>query len=281
MKKLIRNTLWAFSLFLIYTISGFLFGTHEKMIVVTLVTTFLLTFLYFKNNPSKKAIEGFLLLVAPTLMIFITTSLFAGFKRSLVYLIFIPLVYYLSWFFVERRRSKLILIFVLGIIVFAPTIFIPNIYSYYLNKNAEQNRPLPEMTFIDANKNIITLSKNKVLVLDFWNTSCGVCFKKFPEYEDLYLEYKNNQNVEFYSVNMPMKRDEFPSVLKLVDSLDYKYKTIFAESTKDIDEKLNITGYPTFMIIKNNRIRFSGYQNNGSNIFIYNSKSIIDNLLKE
>jgi len=34
--------------------------------------------------------------------------------------------------------------------------------------------------------------KNKLIVLDFWTTTCGVCFKSFPDYEKIYLKYKDN-----------------------------------------------------------------------------------------
>lgn len=281
MIKILKNFIWAIALYLVYALSGFISeGNHRQMIVAVLIATFFFTLLYFKSKPKQNGITGFSILIIPFISLLIIVSFFSGFKQSLTYILFVPVVAYLSWIYIKTEKRLLIGITIICVIICAPLFFLPNLYSYYLNSNAKQNMTLPELGWLDSNKEPIQLPKDKVVVLDFWNTGCVPCFKKFPEFEDLYLDYKNNPEVEFYSVNVPLKRDVFSSTKKLMDSLNYQFKTIYTTSAANA-KKLPISGYPTFMIIKNNQIRFSGYQNNGFNIFVYNSKSEIDVLLNE
>ncbi|MDB9721335.1 thioredoxin domain-containing protein [Winogradskyella sp.] len=281
MIKILKNIIWAVALYIVYIISGYIFGNHSQMLVLVTIATFFITLLYYKSQPNKKLLIGFATLIVPILAIFISISLFSGFKRSLVYIIFLPIVFYLSWLFVKGKKRLLVVIGLIVTIAFAHIFFIPNIYSYYLNFDSTQNKPFPELVFSDHTQSQLNLPKDKIVVLDFWTTSCGVCFTKFPEFEKLFLEYKKNPKIEFYSVNAPLKRDDFLSTLKIVDSLDYKYKTIYASSVEDMQAILNIQAYPEFMIIKNNQIRFSGYLNTKFNIVAYNTKNIIEKLLDE
>ncbi|GAA3780524.1 hypothetical protein GCM10022271_10990 [Corallibacter vietnamensis] len=156
----------------------------------------------------------------------------------------------------------------------------PNQFNYFLNDKPFKNRPFVGFDLIDNDGKPIELPQNKVLVLDFWTTSCGVCFKKFPEFEKLFKEYKNDTKIEFYSINVPTKRDEFTKTRELVNKLGYDFQTVYAKSKNDVESKLKISGYPSFMIVKDNIIQFDGYLNINPVVLVYNSKNELEKIVK-
>jgi thiol-disulfide isomerase/thioredoxin len=43
--------------------------------------------------------------------------------------------------------------------------------------------------------------KNRYVLLDFWFTHCGVCYKKFPEVQKLYDKYKDDTRIALFAVH--------------------------------------------------------------------------------
>ena len=65
-----------------------------------------------------------------------------------------------------------------------PSIDLSNdFFAFSKNNNSHKYDRLPEVTLVDKNKQKIDIHKNKIIVLDFWSTNCGICFKKFPDLE--------------------------------------------------------------------------------------------------
>jgi len=46
--------------------------------------------------------------------------------------------------------------------------------------------------------------KGKIVVLDFWNTSCPTCYRKFPVLKEKQVKWSMFKNIAFYSVNCPI-----------------------------------------------------------------------------
>jgi thiol-disulfide isomerase/thioredoxin len=67
----------------------------------------------------------------------------------------------------------------------------------------------PECAFYTMDGQAVTPAdlKGKIVVFDFWSTSCGVCFREFPEYDRVYQKYRNRDDIAMYAVNLPFKRD--------------------------------------------------------------------------
>lgn len=279
--KIVKNILWLSSVILLYTLFGFVFrGNHQWLTLAVLIGVFFLSLLFFKTR-KEDFFQGFVFIVFPIVALMILVSLDAGFVRTFLYLVFMPIAFLLAW--VLRSKSFLIKsLSILSFSLFVTFLIFPNHRSYIVNRNSKRDLIFPEISLVDRNLNSKQLPNDKIIVLDFWNTACGVCFKKFPEFEKLYLKYKDNPNIEFYSVNMPLKRDKFENVVSQVDKLNYKFPTLYCKTdSKVVEEKLKIDGYPTFLIIKNNRIRFDGFLNIDENIFLYNTVDVVDQLLDE
>ena len=71
------------------------------------------------------------------------------------------------------------------------------------------NFPCPDFYFTAPDGQVVTARefRGKVLVLDFWTTSCAICFHEFPKLERLYAEYRDRSDVEVYAVNVPVEGD--------------------------------------------------------------------------
>ena len=100
--------------------------------------------------------------------------------------------------------------------------------------------------------------KNKLVIFDFWQTSCGVCFRKFPILQQKFDKYKSLEKVEIYAVNIPIKQDTLNEVINIIKNLNYTFPVLVVED-KSFRKKFNISHVPTVIIIKNgNKIVYRG-----------------------
>lgn len=105
---------------------------------------------------------------------------------------------------------------------------------------------------IDGRNYSLESLKGKVIVMNFWFTSCTPCVKEMPELNSLVEKYKNNDDVVFLGFALDSE-EKIRSFLKK-KQFDY---TLFAESG-ELAKSYNINAYPTHMIIdKNSKIKFS------------------------
>jgi len=106
----------------------------------------------------------------------------------------------------------------------------------------------PNLKMIDINGNTISPenTKEKVVVLNFWFTSCKPCISEIPELNEVYEKYKNDTNVVFASITYD-KQDKVNSFLK---KFPIKYPVV--SNAKEICDLFKITGYPTNIIIDKN-----------------------------
>lgn len=169
---------------------------------------------------------------------------------------------------------SLALFAIVGLIIF------PNVFVLQNNRGAHKKQEFSGLSLVNKNQEKVELDQSKIIVLDLWTTSCGICFKKFPDFEKYYFEFKDNPNVEFYSINVPVKRDEFDKVLQLVEDLNYEFPTLFATSIQEI-ENLGIYAYPHLLILKDGKLRYDGSLETDNYIFVNHIESEINNLLTE
>lgn len=264
----------------IYTLSGIVFwGEHTYMLPTILVSSFIISFLIGNKTINKKR-DFYLLNIPFILILFLTCLIGNNFSVGLPYLIFTPIISLLG-FWAFRTQKKLISISLLFLILIIAYFFQINYFSFYHNNKAEKNIPFPKVEFIDKEGKSFVINQNKIVILDFWSTNCGICFKKFPELEKIYLEYKNNPNIEIYAVNVPLKNDNFNKTKKILDSIGYTFPKIYAKSAKEIDDLLKIHSFPHLLIIKNGIIRYDGMFETNKDVLVYNTKDEIEKLEKE
>jgi len=106
----------------------------------------------------------------------------------------------------------------------------------------------PAFNMTDINGNVISSenTKGKILVLNFWFTSCKPCISEIPELNEVYEQYKDNGDVVFASVTFN-ESDEVSSFLK-----KYPFKYPVVADAKEICDLFNISGYPTNIVIDRN-----------------------------
>lgn len=66
-----------------------------------------------------------------------------------------------------------------------------------------QNKSAPDVTFVDLQGKRIALSslRGKVVMVNFWATSCATCVKEMPQMVDTYNKFKS-QGFDFVAVAM-------------------------------------------------------------------------------
>lgn len=124
---------------------------------------------------------------------------------------------------------------------------------------------------ISSKKNI---ESGKIMVLNFWFTTCGPCKMEIPKLNELKEVYKDDPNVEFIAFGLDDKY-EIEKFLK-----KYPLKFDIVDEGRWIANKFEITSYPTNIIIdQKGTVQFFeiGYKRNIKNLMT----SKIDELLEE
>ncbi len=152
------------------------------------------------------------------------------FLINLPLIIFSILAAYLAYITTIVKRIKLFTItasFIAGVALFSYLIF-PNWQNWVMFRNAYEITKLKEITLETKNGEMISTNSfmRKTTVIDYWSTTCGVCYKKFPEFEKLHKMYEQDTNIVFYSIHIPTKHDSIEKSKKLLDKHDYSFTPI-------------------------------------------------------
>lgn len=104
---------------------------------------------------------------------------------------------------------------------------------------------VPAFEMTDDKGNAITSenTKGKVLVLNFWFTTCKPCIMEIPELNAIYEKHKNNRDVIFASVTFENKKDVDAFLLK------HPLKYPVVSNSETVINDFGIMGYPTNIII--------------------------------
>ena len=129
--------------------------------------------------------------------------------------------------------------------------FTGRIEAYKLQTNFEA---------FDEQKNLLTGNdfQNKIVLLDFWHTRCGICFQKFPQLQAIYEKHKNDSSVAVFAVDKPLEEDTPDQAFKVIKQRGYSFPVVIAKN-EDLPEKLGVKFYPTtFVINRNGQIVYKG-----------------------
>jgi peroxiredoxin len=114
------------------------------------------------------------------------------------------------------------------------------------------NRPtVPDVTFISLNGQKISTPglRGKVVIVNFWATSCVTCVKEMPQMIDTYNKFKG-QGLEFVAV--AMKYDPPNYVVNFTETRKLPF-TVALDSGGDIAKAFNdVTLTPTTYVIDKN-----------------------------
>lgn len=263
----------------IYFFFGIIFnGNHSYVFPATFVSFFLLSYYFSKKNISVyRDISIIFLFFIGTLLTLIFASRIASVPSTVIYLIMMPISVFMgSW----ARKQKLQFVYFAVLLAFVSVLVRPNLIHYFRNIDAFQNKKIPELAFYSLENEPIQF-EDKVIVIDLWSTSCGVCFRKFPIFEKLKQDFETNDNIQFFSANVPLPNDTRDKTLKTIKQLNYDYETIFAEKFETIRDSLGINGFPYLLIVKNDTIKYLGDMETEKKIVLTNTKNVIHQILEE
>lgn len=100
--------------------------------------------------------------------------------------------------------------------------------------------------------------RGKIVLLDFWNTKCGVCFEKFPLLQKLFTKYQNNQNVMIYALDAPLISDSLNEAFLMIEQRKYTFNVLMPDDIH-LPERFGVLSYPTTIVIdRSGNIVFKG-----------------------
>jgi thiol-disulfide isomerase/thioredoxin len=259
--------------------------------VICGITYLLAGLLYRKNFGISRLIFG-AIVILPFLSIYAVYAVSHGFSH--IYPIaFLPLISSVTGLlfnklFAEGMSKSVLITYIsasIAIILLLGYFGMPNWLAYSFSKNNTDRFDAPPIQLISDNGEAFALNNQsgKILVLDFWSTSCGICFKKFPDFDRLKQKYASHTEIEFYAVNLIQPREQLSAVKNVTGSFSYTFKTLYTDnhSANQIRELLKINAVPAIVIInKNGEVVYTGDFNTEKYVFVGNTYDLIETALK-
>lgn len=158
--------------------------------------------------------------------------------------------------YIGNRTGKIALVVCSGFFALWSSYFGFDLWLHKLNfgtftGKTEQVAEFPVVFQAPSGQNIaLTDFKGKYLILDFWNSTCGICFQEFPKVETLYNQIKGRKDAELYSVFCRIaQRDETPQTgADIITEKGYTFPTISLDNRIPGLNAIGITCFPTVVI---------------------------------
>jgi thiol-disulfide isomerase/thioredoxin len=248
---------------LIYLIAGLLYKNDIKCIIFFSLVIFPFIFVYSALAFIREAEQVYPIALIPVISIATGMIISISLKGKL--------------------KAFIISAYVI-LILAAAFIGMPNWLSFVFNENKNEISLMPDIKFHTEEDKAVSSDQfnGKIVILDFWSTSCGLCFKKFPEFDRLYSEYKDNKNIYFYAVNLFLKRDGKSGAKKIINDLNYSFKNLYTDKNEaeKIRKLLKINAVPAIVVIgKNGEIIYKGQLYTNKKVVINNIYDIINKAL--
>lgn len=224
---------------IIFSIAGFLYYRSRVSVFIFIILVLLPFFIIYDISVFYYGlvhVYPIAIMPLPALMFGILMRMFYSKNRFLVYSLstFFLLVMLLSW-----------------------KIIMPNYLSYAFSINERkieaERIDFPKVNFSDINGKVVDIKQfvGKTVVLDFWSTTCGVCFRCFPDFQELIDKYKDNENVIFYAVAKVNPHQRIEDVKNKAASLPYDFSFLFInnDSINRVFNSKFVRTVPTMIII--------------------------------
>jgi thiol-disulfide isomerase/thioredoxin len=132
-------------------------------------------------------------------------------------------------------------------------------FGTFTGKVEAHNLPTKFEAFDESKSLVSEINfKNKIVLLDFWTTSCGACFRKFPKLQEAYEKYRSDPSIMVVAVNAPIQEDKAGQAFQMIREREYSFPVVVTKE-ENLAEKFGVQAYPTtFVISQNGNIVFKG-----------------------
>jgi thiol-disulfide isomerase/thioredoxin len=230
--------------------------------IVTGVINFIFTYYLLKTNPFKKM--GLFLIFFPFFLLTgaILNGLINSERMPGIIGYFMYLFSSISGLILFLSRKKRVVICIYFILLSLSILNYTNFFNYYysiVDQNTCIGKNLPKIEIFDTKNNSQILNNNgKILVVDLWSNTCGNCIKDFPKFEKLKNEFKNDNTVDFISINIYNKKSDIIESEKYLKK--YTFKKYFTD--RSVYKKLDFNSIPNYMLVgKDGKIKYFGNLN--------------------
>jgi thiol-disulfide isomerase/thioredoxin len=154
-----------------------------------------------------------------------------------------------------RNRILLLIVFSLTVYFAADPVYDKLLFRMNFGPNGgKANEPIPASALLTTDSTAVQFG-DKIVLLDFWNTTCGVCYRTFPQVQEVWKRYANHPKVAVYSVNIPVRNEQFSSQLRRLSQYDFpQLLAIRNEQAKEY----GVVAYPTVLVVHNQHILYRG-----------------------
>lgn len=231
---------------------------------------FYLTLIFIKVFSKKLSAITIVKIIFVTMLLLQTYTIFAAYVFRDLFALPTLIVYCLgvisAYYYQKKALPKNLLVFTLSccFVVFmffrGQDYWTHKIdYGTFTGEIQATNLPTKFEAF-DERKTLITDVdlRNKIVLMDFWTTTCGVCFQKFPQVQSIYNRYKNDDSVKILAVNNPIEEDKPNQAFDNIRKEGHRFPVVVAKD-ENLAEKFGVKGYPTtFVINPNGQIVYKG-----------------------
>ena len=247
---------------------AFVSNNIKNITLVSFIGYFYLTFFFLKVFNKKLSALSIITVTFSTILLLQSFTIYTwfiwdGFGIPAVTAHCLAVI--CAYFYFKSETPKNILPFVLSS-CFVIFMFFQG-WDYWIHKvqygaftgKVSYNLPV-KFVGLDEQKNLIGDDdfQNKIVLLDFWHTRCGVCFEKFPQLQTAYENYQNDPDVMILAVNKPIEEDKPNQAFEMIREEGYSFSVVITKDA-DLAEKFGVKGYPTtFVINRNGQIVYKG-----------------------
>ncbi|HSW57090.1 MAG TPA: TlpA disulfide reductase family protein [Dehalococcoidales bacterium] len=119
-------------------------------------------------------------------------------------------------------------------------------------QSGQSGNPAPDFSLKSATGETVSLSslRGRVVLINFWSTTCQPCVQEMPHFEELHQEWQNRNDVKMLMINT----GESAAVVKnFLDSRNLTFTVLLDEGVK-IAQKYKVRYTPTTLIVDKNGI---------------------------